>query len=249
MKSVAHILDSRLCVSLGELIAPTRCAGCERQGVLLCRECLALLSRDYVPQQACPKCAGPYGALTCTECWEVAYCFEATLALGILDGPLARAIVLFKDSNERRLADLLGSILAERVRSIWKAWADAICWIPATKEAIRRRGFDHGELLARSVADYLELPALPLLTRSYARDQRGLSRKQRLANTQCFMYAGQTPPIYNLSLLPQQPARPLRKVLLIDDVFTTGATVEAASQTLLDAGIQQVRIAVLGRAW
>ncbi|MCL2438845.1 MAG: hypothetical protein FWC99_07235, partial [Coriobacteriia bacterium] len=89
MKLADRILNSPLTESLGELIAPTRCAGCERQGVLLCSNCLAQLSRDYFQHQACPKCAGPYGALTCTECWEIAYSFSHALALGILDGPLA----------------------------------------------------------------------------------------------------------------------------------------------------------------
>ena len=236
MKLAIDITASQIVESLGELIAPTRCAGCERQGVLLCHECLASLSRDYVLGQACPKCAGPYGALTCTECWEIEYSFEAALALGILDGPLARVVVLFKDANERRLADLLGLILAQRIQVSWDNWAHALCWIPATKEAIRRRGFDHAELLARCVAQHLKAPVLPLLSRPHARDQRGLSRKQRLKGAQQFVCTGRTPKI------PQ-------KVIIIDDVFTTGATVEAASQALLKAGAQQVRVAVLGRAW
>ena len=236
MKLVTDITSSQIIESLGELIAPTRCAGCERQGVLLCNECLLSLSRDYVSEQACPKCAGPYGALTCTECWEIEYSFEAALALGILDGPLARAVVLFKDANERRLADLLGLILAQRIKASWSNWAHALCWVPATKEAIRRRGFDHAELLACCVAQHLKVPALPLLSRPHARDQRGLSRKQRLKDAQQFVHTGQTPEI------PQ-------KVMIVDDVFTTGATAEAASQALLNTGAQQVKVAVLGRAW
>ena len=239
MKLATSITSSKIVESLGELIAPTRCAGCERQGVLLCSECLVSLSCDYIPEQTCPKCAGPYGALTCTECWEIEYSFEAALALGILDGPLARTVVLFKDANERRLADLFGFILGQRIQADWGCWTHALCWIPATKEAVRRRGFDHAELLARCVAQHLKVPALPLLSRPHACDQRSLSRKQRLLAAQQFTCTGHT------SQIPMHP----RRILLIDDVFTTGATVEAASQALLKAGAQQVRAAVLGRAW
>jgi len=240
MKRAVHTLASSLCESLGELIAPTRCAGCERQGELLCQECLSKLCQDYLNKQACPKCAGPYGALTCTECWEVNYHFEHALALGILDGPLARAIVLYKDANERRLAQLLGHLLAECVQANWSSWsrtAGAVCWIPASTEAFRRRGFDHGKLLAAKVADALELPCLTFLERVRARDQRGLSRKQRLAGAQNFNYC------------PNSRQFPPEKILLVDDVFTTGATVENATCTLLAAGVQEVRIAVLGRTW
>jgi len=236
MKFAARILSE----SLGELIAPTRCAGCERQGELLCQECLAKLCQDYLNEQACPKCAGPYGALTCTECWEVTYHFEQVLALGILDGPLARAVVLYKDANERRLAQLLGHLLAECVQANWSNWsktAEAVCWIPASTEAFRRRGFDHGKLLAIKVADALELPCLGLLKRARARDQRGLSRKERFEGAQNFSYAF------------SEQCSPPKKILLIDDVFTTGATVENATCALLAAGVQEVRIAILGRTW
>jgi len=234
------ILNSSFCESLGELIAPTRCAGCERQGELFCPKCLAQLNQSYLNRQACPKCAGPYGALTCTECWEINYSFEQALALDILDGPLARAIVLYKDANERRLAQVLGHLLAECVQSNWKNWlkqADAICWIPTSVDALRRRGFDHGKLLAQNVASSLGLPALALLERKRARDQRGLSRKERLSGAQdftCGLNSGQVS---------------VQNVLLVDDVFTTGATAESATCSLLATGTQEVRIAVLGRAW
>jgi len=204
---------------------------------LLCHICLTQLSRDYLQSQACPKCAGPYGALTCTECWEISYSFSHALALGILDGPLARSIVLYKDANERRLAKVLGYKLAECVHDNWNNWIDsqaAICWIPATDEAVRRRGFDHAELLAHEVADCLQIPAYPLLSRTEARDQRGLSRRQRLKGLQQFTCKrGDVPD----------------KVLLIDDIFTTGATLDAAASSLLDAGVKEVRTAVLGRTW
>ena len=244
MKVLEHFSESLWGETLGELIAPTRCAGCERQGALLCPDCLEALSRDYLVQQSCSKCAGPYGALTCTECWEIEYSFEAALSVGILDGPLARAVVLMKDANERRLAGILGGILAKHIRLHWRDWLTdkgVITWVPATKEAIRRRGYDHGELLAQAVANHLAVPAIPLLARRpkiKARDQRGLSRDERFIGSEQFSFAKE-----------KDLAQHISKVLVIDDVFTTGATVEAAATTLAQAGIPHIRVAVLGRAW
>ncbi|MCL2525609.1 MAG: ComF family protein [Coriobacteriia bacterium] len=225
---------------LGEIVAPTRCAGCERQGAVFCPHCMASLPYLYLQHQACPKCAGPYGALTCTECWEVSYSFSHALALSLLDGPLARAIVIYKDGNERRLARCFGALLAECVQTTWSEWLDPDCqisWIPATAAAVRRRGFDHGELLAYALSKQLNIAALPLLSRPRARDQRGLSRKQRMKGFKEF------------TVQPQKNKQDLHKVLLIDDVFTTGATLEAASLALLENGAAEVRVAVLGRAW
>ena len=220
--------------ALAELIAPTRCAGCERQGVLFCPACLATLPRDYQPDQVCPVCAAPFGALACTECWRDDFAFTRTVALGILDGPLARAVVLLKDANEQRLADVLGTLLGERVHECWGSWAGTVTWIPASRAAIQRRGFDHAELIARAVAKVLNVSATPLLQRPRSRDQRGLSRRQRLTGAQQFTTGMDTLP---------------RHILLVDDVFTTGATAHTATEALLTAGAIEVRLGVLARAW
>jgi len=190
--------------------------------------------------------------------------------LSILDGPLARAIVLYKDANERRLADVFGFLLAECVHKRWNQWTDAICWIPATKEALKRRGFDHGELLAHKAAQHLRLPAISLLkqqTQLKTHDQRGLKRKERMDASIQFACtienASVTKADGTCGVLQTQSGRtkeniingqesyqsPPRKILLIDDVFTTGATAEAATQALLKAGTKEVRVATLGRAW
>jgi len=224
----------RLLEGLAELIAPTRCAGCELPGVLLCSRCLDALPR-IAEERACPRCAAPYGSLVCTECWNSELAFDAALALGELDGALARAIVLHKDAGERRLGDLLGTMLAEQIARAWPdASGDAVCWVPATRAAVTRRGFDHGRALAEPLARALGAPLEPLLERARARDQRVLGRTQRLASA-----SG------SFSATVGTPAR----VLVVDDVLTTGATLDAAAHALRMAGAVSVRVAVLARAW
>lgn len=223
----------RLLESIAELVAPTRCAGCDLPGSLLCGGCHAALPRIR-PEYACPSCGAPYGHLVCTECWRTSLSFERAVALGVLDGGLARGVVLHKDAGERRLGPLFGDMLAERVAEQWSGWADAVTWIPATREAVIRRGFDHAHALAVRVALGIAAPLQHTLEREKARDQRSLGRTARASNAAgTFISCGPVPP----------------KIVLIDDVLTTGATLDAASSVLLEAGASAVRVAVLARAW
>ncbi len=216
-----------------ELIAPTRCAGCELPGALLCERCDEELPRIQVPQ-ACPRCGAPWGSLICTECWSVQYSFEAALSLGELDGTLARAIVLHKDAGERRLGEVLGRMVGQKVVEEWPGWAETVTWIPPSRAAIKRRGFDHGRALADPVGSACAIPVEALLGRPRAWDQRRLSRSARLSHAQGSFDVVGSPPNH---------------VLIVDDVMTTGATLDAAAAALLTAGASQVRVAVVGRAW
>lgn len=223
----------RLLEGFAELFFPTRCAGCEMPGALLCdtcREALPLVSAA----DACPRCGAPYGALVCTECWDREWEFEAALSLGEFEAPLARAVALHKDAAERRLGAVLGALLAERVAQSWPAWGEAVAFVPATPAALRRRGFDHGRAIAHEVAHTLEVPLLDALARASVRDQRALGREDRARNV-----AG------SFSAVGALPGR----VLLCDDVFTTGATLDAAAATLIAAGAGAVRCATVARAW
>lgn len=219
--------------TIAEILSPTRCAGCELPGELLCARCTAS-ARRFVVAESCPSCGTPFGAIVCTECWERAFAFEATLVLGELAAPLSRAVVLHKDSGERRLGQALGSLLGEQVRATWGEWASAVTWVPPTPEALSRRGFDHGRSLAEPVAAVLGVDALALLARGDARDQRALGRTERAANA-----------AESFKVVAEVPA----KVLVVDDVFTTGATLDTASTLLLDAGANAVRAAVVARSW
>lgn len=218
---------------IAELLAPTRCAGCELPGELLCAHCREGLPR-VDPACACASCGAPFGGLVCTECWDTQYAFEAAIALGELSGSLARAVVLHKDAGERRLGGVLGSLVGECVAASWGSWTDAVCWIPPTAAAIARRGFDHGASLAVPTAECLGVPAISLLERRRAKDQRTMGRLQRLASAEGSFSAAASVP---------------SRVLIVDDVLTTGATLDAAAQALLAAGATAVRAAVVARAW
>lgn len=230
-------MTAKLMNGLAELVVPTYCAGCERPHKLLCANCLAELE-SYHRSQACPICASPAGALNCTECATTTFSFCHATALGILDGALARAVVLYKDAHERRLGVVFGEALAQRVVAFGQI-PNLVTWVPPTNRALRTRGFDHARLLAESMADILGVDAVPCAIRPVARDLRRLDANARRAQTLSSFIA--------LEGCSQSVAN--KTILLVDDVFTTGSTVEVMSHLLLQAGAASVSVAVVARAW
>jgi predicted amidophosphoribosyltransferase len=117
----------------------------------------------------------------------------------------------------------------------WRGWADAVTPVPPSPAALTRRGFDHTAHLAAEVAFALDVPALELLAGRPRRDQRSLSRRKRRENA-------------SGSLVALPGAVPPARVLIVDDVMTTGATIDAAAHALLDAGAVAVRALTVARA-
>jgi len=180
------------------------------------------------------RCGAGGGRLRCDECRGRSFAFEAATCAGRLEPPLSRAVTLYKDAGERRYGPLLGALLAGACRQ-WRGWPDAVAAIPATRVAVARRGFDHTAALATAVAHELRIPVISRLGVKRQHDQRMLGREERFANMEeAFL------------VLPGE-ALPAR-VLLVDDVFTTGATFDGASRALLAAGAVAVRVAALARA-
>lgn len=155
---------------------------------------------------------------------------------------------------------------AERGREIsppsprdWSQWADALTYVPASPEALRRRGFDHMERVAQIVAQRTGLPLMhALASRKGAHDQRKLGRGERLANRSgSFSLATDERTKYEGDLgatgeddsVTLRASRMPQRVILVDDVFTTGATLSAATQVLLDGGVREIRAVTCCRVW
>lgn len=179
---------------------------------------------------ACAGCNQP-GVTICQRCRFALAASAVHVADGGVRAPLvyegvAREVVHgLKFGNRRRVARYLANLMVHRLRLTPNQF-DLVTWAPTSGARARRRGYDQAELLARAVAHELGVPCRRLLYRSHGQTQTGHNRVERLGGA------------------PQFRARPGAgglRVLLLDDVVTTGATLLAARSALSLAGITQVQ--------
>ena len=214
-----------------ETLWPTRCALCDALGEVLCERCAASIPHvDW--WRACRRCGSPFGYVQCDMCNPVALGrlgrkslpFAACASAVVFGEDAGRVVRVFKDQGEQRLSAVMASAMARMVPPDWRF--DAVTYVPSTLAAYRRRGYDHASLIAHDVAAELGVSCVDTLARPKTRDQRTLSGTQRIANLDGRFEA----------LEDEMPLR----ILLVDDVFTTGSTLCAATDALLAAGCETV---------
>ena len=216
-----------------DLIYPKCCAGCGARGGWVCALCLADLALFAAPW--CRRCGIPTSLGIC-GCHAVPDGVKTCRAAGPYEGWLRSAILTTKYGEEPARAAHLGELLARVLHNVDRG--AVLCPVPLHEDRERQRGYNQSLLLAERAAQLLRIPNRPLLkrTRATAR-QVGLDAAERWANV-----AGAF--AVDKHLLTTTPAR---HVVLVDDVFTTGATLGACALALREAGIERIDVATVAR--
>jgi ComF family protein len=217
--------------NLVDLLLPERCAGCGAGERIVCASCLAALRPLRGP--LCARCGAPTARLVerCAECAGRRLSFASARAAVAYEGPARALVAAWKERGRRKLPDVFAGLVLEIVL---RPEADVVTFIPADPARRLWRGGNPAEQLARAVAREWGLPVEPLLARTRSiPPQRGLTREHRRRNVKGVFVARTDSPA---------------SVALIDDVYTTGATVSAAATELRRAGARTVHVATFARA-
>jgi predicted amidophosphoribosyltransferase len=214
-----------------DLLAPPHCAVCRAPGPLLCVICLAAL--PLLDGPTCARCGAPAQRPVheCGGCRGRRLGFESAAAALLFDGAVRDLVHGFKHGGLRALAVPSAALMAVLLPP---PEAELVTWVPADPLRQAMRGYHPAQLLAERLAEHWRLPYRPLLRGPlWRRPQRGLSRAQRRANVRGAFAA---------------TAAVRGRVVLVDDVHTTGATLTAAALALRRAGAEAVTAATLARA-
>jgi len=227
------------------LLYPARCAACGknvRAGEYLCNGCEAKIVRIAPP--FCERCSEPFEgsistAFSCANCAHRTIYFDAAVAAYRGRGIVRDVIHDFKYNRQMHLRHLVGRWLCaalddERLRN---HQFDAIVPVPLHSTRQRERGFNQASVLAELLSAHTSIPCRPMLKRlRYTTTQTALDRSERMEN------------LHNaFRLRKNTDVRGLR-VLLIDDVLTTGSTLSECARVLKRAGAKSVYAATAARA-
>jgi ComF family protein len=211
-----------------DLALPASCAGCGREGDTLCATCRpALRARARRPPGT------PIGlpSETPAPLLQLEWCAP-------FGGPVRRLLHVLKYAGELRAVEPLAEAVAERWAAAG-AGGDTLVHAPVHRDRRRERGYDQAERIAVASARLLGLPHLAALERARATTaQYQLGRSRRASNVEGAFRLSPT-------IAPQAVAG--HWIVLVDDVVTTGATLAACAQVLLDAGALGVSAITVAR--
>lgn len=215
------------------LMAPDDCLNCGSEGQILCSACLAAI--QPVPPR-CWRCRRvSVASETCAPCRSHSRLRHAGAAAEY-EGVARELVRALKFSGKRTAAEVMTNLMLPLLPAALPGAPCYIVHVPTATTRRRQRGYDQAELLARALSAQSSLRHLPLLARLGHTRQVGTKRAERLAQLEHAFRARRE------SLI--QGAH----IILIDDVLTTGATLEAAARTLKAAGARRVDALVFAQA-
>ena len=217
-----------------DLLFPPACALCDAGGTLLCDACATALPR--ADGRRCDRCWMPVShGVVCRHCVDNPPAFASTRAAYVMDGGARRLAHELKYDGLTSLAEPMARLMADAapVHGI-----DLIVGVPLHRGRERSRGFNQSHELARHLAALAGVPC----------DASAVRRTRDTAPLAKTMHREERRAIVEGAFSARRERVEGRRVLLVDDVVTTGATLDACARALLDAGAVEVRCVTWARA-
>jgi len=231
--------QSKKIFNLGiEIIYPATCPICSQvldkkinKKVYICEKCREQLS--YIESPRCLKCGKPVdNAETefCYDCSRVNHIYSQGVGVWAYTDEIKNSIYQFKYHNKREYGTFYGFELKDRYESIIRSWdADVLIPVPLHKSKLRKRGYNQADIIAKSIGKLLDIPVdnQLLFRKKKTLAQKELNDKERMKNLENAFNIGEKVVKYN-------------KVIIVDDIYTTGTTIDACAKILMDAGADKV---------
>lgn len=220
-----------------DLLFPRRCPVCDRPvrpfGALICEECASELKRIGEPR--CLKCGKPLcrdGEEYCSDCRQYPHVFRRGFSLYPYRS-VSGAIGRLKYGGRREYAEFFGQGMADELQTLWGEgllpWPDLLIPVPASKARLKKRGYNQAELIAEKMSG---------LT--------GITMRNDI-----LFRSEDTPPLKGMTAAMRHKILKsafnacgndvkFKLIMLIDDIYTTGATIDACSRALLQSGASAV---------
>lgn len=236
----------RVLIPLLDFFFPCKCKICNgplNDAKWVCKECILRIKPINTP--FCTRCGLPLSPsfleveeAFCKECRTYPRYFYQARYTAFYEGVMKECIHLFKYERKISLAKPLGELMVRLIKWQWDGIDfDLIVPVPLHSRRKRERGFNQAELLAQRIKELLSLPIDidNLIRTRFTQSQTTLSRRERLRNVR-FAFKIRDRGVFDKKM-----------VLLIDDIFTTGATINECARVLKEAGSREVYALALAR--
>ncbi len=217
-----------------DLLFPRRCPLCGKIARGICRDCADHI--PYVRQPYCFRCGRPLtdpAQEYCAHCRALPAAYLQGRSVYCYTGAVREAMHAIKYNNKREYLEYFARDMAQKLGDVIRAWDPQVLLpVPMYPSAKRRRGYNQAELLAKLLGGYLRIPVNGKTLKKIKKtaDQKSLDQRARRVNLEGAFAVGEAP---------------WRRVLVVDDIYTTGSTMREISAVLRRAGVEQIYFATL----
>ena len=230
-----ELLYPRKCIFCGRVITMKSYRGIirEKSYDFLCKDCKEDIKKAYIEEPYCLKCGKQLDNMTqeyCVDCRRLNHIYDRGLSVFKYHDRIKESVYRFKYKDCKCYGEFYGEQMAEKYKEIIKKWQpNAIIPVPIHKARMRKRGYNQAELIGRALAKKINIPLdVNVLFRDKKTEpQKKLSKEIRIKNLENAFKVSTNVVRYN-------------KIILVDDIYTTGATINACARVLKQAGVQEV---------